>query len=84
MNALPADTPLTADLTVDERTRLVGQQLYKNRVTGGWRLVFDIQLPESGSLDAVLPNRPRPYELRAFLRNGEDVLTETWSYAYQP
>lgn len=84
LNALPADTPLTAALTVDERAKLLEQQLYKNRVTGGWRLVFEIQLPEPGSLDAVLPNRPRPYELRAFLRNGENVLTETWSYAFDP
>jgi len=83
LQALPADTPLTAAITVDERVKLLEQQLYKNRVTGGWRLVFEIQLPEPGSLDIVLPNRPRPYELRAFLRNGMDVLTETWSYAFE-
>ncbi len=80
--SLPADIPLTVALTVDERAKLLEQQLYKNRVTGGWRLVFEIEIPEAGPL--MLPNRPRPYELRAFLRNGDDVLTETWSYAFEP
>jgi periplasmic glucans biosynthesis protein len=84
LEALPSDTPLAAVITLDERTRLLEQQLYKNRVTGGWRLVFQIQIPEPASLDLVLPNRPRPLELRAFLRNGDDVLTETWSYAFEP
>jgi glucans biosynthesis protein len=83
LEALPPDTPLTADIHVDERVKLVEQQLYKNRVTGGWRLVFEVQTPEPGSLEFVLPDRARPYELRAFLRNAEDVLTETWSYALE-
>jgi glucans biosynthesis protein len=84
LEALPADTPLTADIHVDERLKLAEQQLYKNRVTGGWRLVFEVQIPEPGSLEFVLPDRARPYELRAFLRNAQDVLTETWSYALEP
>jgi glucans biosynthesis protein len=47
------------------------QQVMRNPVTGGWRLVF--QLKPAG-----------PVELRAFLRHGDAVLTETWSYLLVP
>jgi len=85
LESLPADKPLTAVVSVDPKARLIEQQLHKNRVTGGWRLVFQIHAEESGSMDRVLPpNRRPPIELRAFLKLGESALTETWSYAYQP
>jgi glucan biosynthesis protein len=36
-------------------------------------------------LEKVLPAVRRPVvELRAFLKLGDNALTETWSYAYQP
>ena len=38
---------------------------------GGWRLVFDFR-----------PEGSRPQELRAFLKAGADVLTETWSFQW--
>jgi glucan biosynthesis protein len=70
---------------VEPRARLIEQQLYKNSVTGGWRLVFQIVLEDPGSLEKVLPAIRRPIiELRAFLKSGDSALTETWSYAYQP
>jgi len=85
LEAMPPDKPLTAVVTTDERSPLLEQQLFKNRVTGGWRLVFQIQLPEPGSLSALLPDRRRPLELRAFLKGtNNNVLTETWSYAFEP
>ncbi|MCW5771930.1 MAG: glucan biosynthesis protein [Rhodospirillaceae bacterium] len=37
----------------------------------GWRLVFDFR-----------PERSRPQELRAFLKRGAEVLTETWSFQW--
>jgi len=85
LESLPADKPLTAVVTVDPRARLVEQQLYKNSVTGGWRLVFQITFEEPGSIEKVLPPGKRPaLELRAFLKLGENALTETWSYGLQP
>ena len=85
LDSLPADKPLTAVVTVEPRAKLVEQQLYKNSATGGWRLVFQITLEDPGSLEKVLPAIRRPViELRAFLKLGENALTETWSYAYQP
>jgi periplasmic glucans biosynthesis protein len=59
--------------TRDGEGELIEQQVIPNQVTGGWRLVFQVR-PSGGS----------PLELRAFLRRGEDVLTETWSYLLEP
>ena len=85
LDSLPADKPLTAVINVEPRAKLIEQQLYKNSVAGGWRLVFQISLEDPGSLEKVLPAIRRPIlELRAFLKLGENALTETWSYAYQP
>jgi periplasmic glucans biosynthesis protein len=85
LESLPADKPLTAVVTVEPRGRLIEQQLYKNSVTGGWRLVFHISFEEPSSLEKVLPTIRRPVvELRAFLKLGDNALTETWSYPYQP
>jgi periplasmic glucans biosynthesis protein len=80
-----ADKPLTAVVTVDQRVRLLEQQLYKNSVTGGWRLVFLVMVEEPGSIEKVLPPAKRPVlELKAFLKLGDSAVTETWSYAFQP
>ncbi|PKN28021.1 MAG: glucan biosynthesis protein D [Deltaproteobacteria bacterium HGW-Deltaproteobacteria-21] len=85
LDSLPADAALTAVISVDSRAKLIEQQLYKNRVTKGWRLVFQVSFEEPGSIDRVMPPGKRPSsELRAFLKLAESALTETWSYAYQP
>jgi glucans biosynthesis protein len=52
---------------------LLEQQVIRNPATGGWRLVFQVKPPDDD-----------PVELRAFLRHGDDVLTETWSYLLMP
>lgn len=52
---------------------ILEQQVIRNPVTGGWRLVFQVGLPDDDSV-----------ELRAFLRHGDEVLTETWSYLLMP
>ncbi|MFO7461244.1 MAG: glucan biosynthesis protein, partial [Desulfatiglandales bacterium] len=85
IESFPADKPLTAVVTVDQRVRLLEQQLYKNSVTGGWRLVFLVMVEEPGSIEKILPPAKRPVlELKAFLKLGDSAVTETWSYAFQP
>jgi periplasmic glucans biosynthesis protein len=83
LESFAADKPLIGVVTVGEGAKLVEQQLFKNRVTKGWRLVFQVLLDEQGSMDRVLPNRRVPVEMRAFLKDGESAVTETWSYSYQ-
>lgn len=85
LESLPADAAVTAMISVDSKAKVIEQQLYKNRVTKGWRLVFQVNFEEPGSIDRVMPAAKRPAsEMRAFLKLGESALTETWSYAYQP
>jgi glucans biosynthesis protein len=45
----------------------------RNPAINGWRLGFQL-----------VPRGTNPVEMRAYLRNERDVLTETWSYAYLP
>jgi glucans biosynthesis protein len=42
-----------------------------NPQTKGWRLFFELT-----------PEGSAPVNLRAYLKNGNDVLTETWSYQW--
>jgi glucans biosynthesis protein len=84
LDALPADKTLTASITVDNNAKLVEQQVFKNQVTGGWRLVFQIQPADQSGVDRVLQQKRQPIELRAFLKDGNNILTETWSYTYLP
>jgi glucans biosynthesis protein len=44
-----------------------------NGVQGHWRTMFDLTI--SGA---------EPIDLRCYLRNGEQVLSETWLYQYHP
>ncbi len=76
LNSLPLDTVLRGVVTIasgDETAELLDQQVVKNPVTGGWRLTFQIR-----------PLKSDPVELRAFLDQGGNSLTETWSDVIQP
>ena len=59
--------------------RLIEHQTYKNQVTGGWRLVFHVKPEENPTLaEKIMPEKKPIVEIRAFLRHGTDILTETW------
>lgn len=79
LKALPADAVVQGVVSVaggpeaQRRAELLEQQMIRNPITGSWRLVFQIR-----------PQDSDPIELRAFLRHGENVLTETWSYLLVP
>lgn len=72
MKQLSPDTPVMATVTASsgELSPPIAQH---NPETGGWRLVFELT-----------PERGRSSELRAFLYEGNDVLSETWSYEWIP
>lgn len=84
LDSLPADKPAEGVVTVGSGAKFMEQQVYKNRFTGGWRLVFQILLDDALSTDKDRPKIKDTVELRAFLKLGDNVLTETWSYAYEP
>jgi glucans biosynthesis protein len=84
LESLPADKPLQAVVNVGPNAELVEQQLSKNRVNGRWRLVFQIRMVGEKGEPKTDRKTTDPVELRAFLKLGQDVLSETWSYVYQP
>ena len=68
---LPPDAALSAEAAVTPG-RLIHLNLQRNVVTGGWRVTMLFE-PEG---DAT--------ELRLFLRQNEQILTETWTYRWMP
>ena len=48
--------------------------IHMNEVTGAWRLSFRFRRHDDD----------KPVEIRAFLKNDQATLTETWSYLLAP
>lgn len=67
---LPADAPVSTQVSVDDNVELVENNLRHNPVTKGWRLTLRLRVKDPA----------RPVELRAALVDGETTLSETWSY----
>lgn len=65
---------ITADVSVGSGAKLVHQSLEKNPYNGSWRVAFAIKPDGSG----------KPVELRCFLQKPPHILTETWSYLWNP
>lgn len=64
----PPQASVTAGPTMDIAD-VLDVHLVKHPITGGWRLAFQVR-----------PRRNDPIELRAYLADGGNALTETWSY----
>lgn len=76
LNAQPADPAIEPVVTVGEGAALGPDTvtIQKNPNNGTWRVTFAVRPDGSG----------RPVELRCFLRKEPHVLTETWSYLWNP
>jgi glucans biosynthesis protein len=71
----PQDPDIEAVVSVSGGAMQDGKAVVlKNRFTGAWRVVFEVKPVPAGP----------PVELRCFLRKGQHVLTETWSYLWNP
>jgi len=69
-----ADTLIEAVVSVSGGAQLVHQSIQKNTFNGTWRVAFSIKPDGTG----------RPVELRCFLKREPHILTETWSYLWNP
>ena len=67
---LPPDTNVEAVVSASTGT-LSNPVVHRNPHNGSWRLFFELT-----------PAGDAPVDLRAFLRKGDDVLSETWSYQW--
>ncbi len=74
LRALEAGARVEHALTVGAGAALKHGGVQRNPINGTWRVAFMLKPDGSG----------RPVELRCFLKAGNDALTETWSYLWQP
>ena len=74
LSRLPATATVDLALSVDPNGEILERRTQRNDVTGGWRLVVRVRRIDGG----------KPVELRAHLRRGNEVLSETWSYILPP
>jgi glucans biosynthesis protein len=72
--ALPPSTPIKAMVSAPANGEILETNAYHVEATGAWRMMVLVK-----QLDAT-----QPVELRGYLQNGEDVLTETWSNLVPP
>lgn len=70
----PSDPTIEAILSVGAGAKLVHKTIQKNPHNGTWRVAFALRPDGSAT----------PVELRCFLRKAPHVLTETWSYRWNP
>lgn len=74
LQALPPDVRPTGVVSVDSNGQLLEQRVVHNDATGGWRLFLRVKRRDDA----------KPLEMRAYLRDGNDTVTETWSYILPP
>lgn len=71
---LGADAKPFGAISFGDNGELIERQVFRNEVTGGWRLSFRFRRIDND----------KPVELRAFLRNEQSIVSETWSYILPP
>jgi glucans biosynthesis protein len=69
-----SSSKIEAIVTVGEGASLIHQDVQKNQYNGTWRVAFAIKPDGTG----------KPVELRCFLKHEPHILTETWSYLWNP
>jgi len=74
LRALAPQAELSAEVSVGPNAQLLEAIAYRHAVSGGWRMSVRIRRGD--------PNQP--VELRGFLRDGTNALSETWSYLLPP
>ena len=71
---LPPDSDVKPVVSAGAGSRVLAARVEPHPAIGGWRMTLDVE--------RIDPRRA--LELRAFLRLGDDTLTETWAYALAP
>lgn len=74
LRALPDDAEVKASVTPNDNAEVLQSTVYHNDGDGSWRLALRIRQRHDD----------QPVELRAYLQHGQDILSETWSYALPP
>ncbi len=72
------------DIQIFNGYKVERAQVIRNTAIGGWRLVIEVKVDQTGIFQGMLPYQPPAIDLRAFLKDGDVPVTETWSYTYLP
>lgn len=75
---------ISTDIQIFNGYTVTANQIIENPVTNGWRLVLKVDLNEEGMLNKMLSKQSPSVELRAFLKQDNIPISETWSYTYLP
>ncbi|HEY4957772.1 MAG TPA: glucan biosynthesis protein G [Caldimonas sp.] len=70
LRTLASGAEIEPVIWVDANGEVRERNLFKNPVTGAWRMTVRIKRNDAA----------KPVELRAFLKQQQSILTETWSY----
>jgi glucans biosynthesis protein len=74
LRRMPPASTLDVALWIDQNGEELNRHTRRNEATGGWRVVVRLRRVDAG----------KPVELRANLKQGNEVLSETWSYILPP
>ena len=74
LRALPPSADLEPVIWADSNAEVHERNLFKNPVTGAWRMTIRFKRNDPA----------KPVELRAYLKQDQSTLTETWSYIVPP
>lgn len=77
LKQIPADGSVYAEISSGNNGFVNENQCFKNVITGGWRVEFKLDTDDDNS---------DPVELRCLLRDPKtnQILSETWSYQWNP
>jgi glucans biosynthesis protein len=70
LKKLSLDAKVQGMFSSDANGQVLESIAYRHDVTGGWRVALRVKRHDE----------KKPVELRGFLRNGSETLSETWSY----
>lgn len=70
MRSLPENTQVTSQASIGDNGEIVENSVRYNPVTKGWRLMLRVKIKDP----------KKTTEMRAALVNGDQTLSETWSY----
>jgi len=73
--ALPENATLQAIASCSPNGALIENQVFRNPFNGTWRVMLKLD-PK--------PDNHDPIDLRCTLKNGDETLTETWTYLWSP
>jgi len=75
LDTIPEKTAPRATATCSENAAIVDNQVFRNPIEKTWRVILKLE-PKLNNKD--------PVDIRCTLKNGKEVVSETWRYLWSP